>query len=254
MQELIVLIFCISILGGYLLRVIGWFGILHVVIIVVWMVINIIFGMLNPVTISEGDSIAEIGVSYYSNFPGYLGLDHGSKALVMLISILLPIGLFMYLRKKKDFMLLNLIALIAGCLGFAFYGLSLMLQATAAEYAFHLYNSSNDVLARSFSTFLYDWSMLEGGLSVSIYIIANLFLATWVIIHSRGLYILDSSKKLCVFGYFVGILQITGFLISWFFLMQASQNMHDFNEAVGLLFMLWILIISIKMVRGKITI
>lgn len=36
--------------------------------------------------------------------------------------------------------------------------------------------------------------------------------------------------------------------------MQAKQNMHDFNEAIDLLFMLWILIISVKMIRGKITI
>ncbi|SFE02863.1 hypothetical protein SAMN05216238_107121 [Lentibacillus persicus] len=236
------------------MRVIGWIGVLHVVFIVAWMVINVIFGILNPVTLGEGDSNAEIGVSYYINFPGFLGLDHGSKALVMLTSVLLPIGLFMYLKKKKDFMLLNLIALIAGCIGFAFYGASLMLQATAAEYAFNLYGSSDDVFARSFSVFLYEWSMLEGGLSVSIYIIANLFLAAWVIIHSRGLHILDSSRKLSMFGYIVGFLQIIGYLISWFFLMQANQNMHDFNEGVGLLFMVWILIISIKMIRGKITI
>lgn len=236
------------------MRVIGWIGIIHVLIIVVWMVINIIFGILNPVTISEGDSIAEIGVAYYSNFPGYLGMDHGSKALIMLASVLLPIGLFMYFRKQKDFKLLNLIGLVTGCLGFSFYGLSLMLQATAVEYAVNLYNSNDDVVAKSFSVFLYDWSMLKGGLSVSIYIIANLFLAIWIIVHSRGLFIVDRFKKLSIFGYIIGSLQIIGYLLSWFFLMQANQNMHDFNEVVGLLFMLWILMISIKMIRGKITI
>lgn len=36
-------------------------------------------------------------------------------------------------------------------------------------------------------------------------------------------------------------------------LMQAKQNMHDFNELVGLLFMLWILIVGIIMIRGKIS-
>lgn len=236
------------------MRVIGWIGIIHVLIIVVWMVINIIFGILNPVTISEGDSIAEIGVAYYSNFPGYLGMDHGSKALIMLASVLLPIGLFMYFRKQKDFKLLNLIGLVTGCLGFSFYGLSLILQATAVEYAVNLYNSNDDVVAKSFSVFLYDWSMLKGGLSVSIYIIANLFLAIWIIVHSRGLFIVDRFKKLSIFGYIIGSLQIIGYLLSWFFLMQANQNMHDFNEVVGLLFMLWILMISIKMIRGKITI
>lgn len=134
------------------MRIIGWIGIFHVIIIVAWMVINIVFSILNPVTIIEGNSIAETGVLYYSNFPGYLGLDHGSKALVMLISILLLIGLFMYLNKNKDFKLLNLIALIVGCIGFSFYGLSLMLQATAAEYAFNLYSSNADVFP---SLFLY---------------------------------------------------------------------------------------------------
>lgn len=237
-----------------LLKVIGWIGVLHVVILVAWMIINIIFGFLNPVTISKSDSIAEIGIAYYSNFPGYLGLDHGSKALVMLLSVLLPIGLFMHLKKKKDFMLLNLIALVTGCLGFAFYGLSLMLQATAVEYAFNLYNTSDDAFSHAFSMFLYDWTMLKGGLSVSIYIIANLFLATWVIIHSYGIHIRNPAKKLCVFGYLVGTFQVIGFLTAWFFLMQANQNMHDVNEAVGLLFMIWILLISIKMIRGKITI
>lgn len=236
------------------MRVIGWIGIIHVLIIVVWMVINIIFGILNPVTISEGDSIAEIGVAYYSDFPGYLGMDHGSKALIMLASVLLPIGLFMYFRKPKDFKLLNLIGLITGCLGFSFYGLSLMLQATAVEYAVNLYNSNDDIVAKSFSVFLYDWSMLKGGLSVSIYIIANLFLGIWIIVHSRGLFIVDRFKKLSIFGYIVGSLQIIGYLLSWFFLMQANQDMHDFNEVVGLLFMLWILMISIKMIRGKTTI
>lgn len=216
------------------------------------MIVNIIFGSLNPVTLDESKSVAENGVSYYSQFPGYLGFDHGSKALIMLLSIALPIGIFLSLRRNRKFMLLNLIALITGCLGFAFYGLSLMLQATAVEYAFNLYSSSDDMFAQSFAVFLYDWSMLEGGLSVSIYIIANLLLAVWLIIHSRGLYIVNSFKRFSVFGYIVGSLQIIGFLIAWYFLMQAEQNMHDFNEGIGLLFMIWIFIISIKMVRGKI--
>lgn len=87
------------------LRVIGWTGIFHVVAIVVWMAIHIAFNILNPVAIREGDSIAEIGIAHYSNFPGYIGLDHGSKALVMLLSVLLPIGLFVHLKKAKNFTL-----------------------------------------------------------------------------------------------------------------------------------------------------
>ena len=71
---------------------IGWIGILHVFTIVVWMIINIFFIILNPIQVQEGQSLAELGIAYYSNFPGYLGFDHGSKALIMLLSISLPIG------------------------------------------------------------------------------------------------------------------------------------------------------------------
>lgn len=234
------------------MRLIGWIGLLHVLVLVGWMVVNIIFSMMNPASIDEGQFLAEAGIAYYSNFPGYLGFDHGSKALVMLISIVLPVALFIYLKRNKDFTLLNLIALIAGCIGFALYGVSLMLQATAVEYAFNLYSSTNDAYAQAFSLYLYDWSMLEGGFSVSIYILANLSLAAWIMIHSRGLYIVGGSKAFSVYGYVVALLLTIGHLISWFYLMQGNQNMHDFNEAVGLLFMIWILIVSIKMIRRKI--
>jgi len=233
------------------LKGIGWIGILHVFTIVVWMIINIFFIILNPIQVQEGQSLAELGIAYYSNFPGYLGFDHGSKALIMLLSISLPIGLFIYLHKLKHFRLQNLIALIAGCSGFAFYGFSLMVQASTVEYAFKTFRLAADDYTQSFATLFYDWAMLEGGLSVSIYVIANLLLAVWVIIHSLGLWRLDFTKKFSLFGLFVGSIHIIGYTISWFFLMQGKQNMHDFNEAVGLLFMVWILIISIKMIRGK---
>ncbi|WP_255695058.1 hypothetical protein [Virgibacillus salidurans] len=38
--------------------------------------------------------MAEAGIEYYSNHQGLIGLDHGSKALIMLVSILFPIGLY----------------------------------------------------------------------------------------------------------------------------------------------------------------
>lgn len=231
---------------------IGWFGIAHVIVIVIWMIVNLVFGLLHPVTIEKGDSLAKIGIEYYSDFQGYLGFDHGSKGLVMIISILLPIGLFTYLKKDRESFLPQLIGLIAGCMGFLLYGLSLILQATAVEYAFSLYNSTNDLNAQSFAIYLYEWSMLEGGLSVSIYIIANILLGIWVITHSKVLYHRYALKKFGVFGYVVGGLLITGYIISWFYLMQAKQNMHDFNEVIGMLFTIWILLVSIKMVRGKI--
>lgn len=233
------------------MRVIGWIGVFHVFIIVAWVIVNVIFNLQYPATIQLDQTIAEAGISYYSNFPGYLGLDHGSKGLVMLLSIALPIGLFIFLRKLSNFHLKNLIALIAGSLGFAFYGLSLIIQAATVEYAFKLFSSTKDIYTKSFATLLYDWSMLEGGLSVSIYIVANLLLAIWIIIHSIGLWRLIDLKKLGIYGVIIGSLQIIGYLISWFFLMRGEQNMHNFNEAVGLLMLIWILFISVSMIRGK---
>lgn len=235
------------------MKIIGWIGILHAGVLVIWMAVNILFSLYNPVTFSTNDSMAETGIAFYSNYPGYLGFDHGSKALVMLASIVLPIGIYMYLKKTNDFQLQNSIAVITGCLGFAFYGLSLMLQAVTVEYAFNLYRTNGDIAVQSFAVLLYEWSMLEGGLSVSIYIIANLLIACWVMMHSLGLLRIKKFIKLSIFGMIVGLLLTSGYLLSWFFLMQANQNMHEFNEATGLLFVIWILLISIRMVQGKIS-
>ena len=236
------------------MKAIGWAGFIHVSILIIWMVIHLIFNQLNPVAITDKATMAQTGIAYYSRFPGLLGLDHGSKALVMLLSVLLPIGLYVHFKELKEFRLKNTIALVAGCSGFILYGLSLMLQAVTVEYAFNLYRTSEDTVTHSFAVLLYEWAMLEGGLSVSLYILANLCLSCWVMIHSIGFYTFDSLKKIGIFGCIVGATQLFGYLVAWFFLMQAKQNMHDFNEAIGLLFTIWIAMISFQMIRGRITI
>lgn len=218
------------------------------------MVIHLIFNQLNPVAITDKATMAQTGIAYYSRFPGLLGLDHGSKALVMLLSVLLPIGLYVHFKELKEFRLKNTIALVAGCSGFILYGLSLMLQAVTVEYAFNLYRTTEDTVTHSFAVLLYEWAMLEGGLSVSMYILANLCLSCWIIIHSLGLFSFNSFKKLGIFGCIVGAIQAFGYFVAWFFLMQAKQNMHNFNEVIGLLFTIWIAIISFQMIRGKISI
>ncbi|GIO25200.1 hypothetical protein [Oceanobacillus sp. J11TS1] len=233
------------------MKIIGWIGILHVTFIVVWIIINIIFSISHPVDLMEERTSAEIGIAFYSEFPGYLGLDHGSKALIMLLSIALPVGLFVCIKPLKNFQLPNIIALVSGCLGFALYSLSLMLQAVTAEYVFQLYNANEDMYARQFATLLYEWSMLEGGLSVSMYILSNILLAVWVLIHSAGLFKLANMKKIRLIGYAAGGLLIVSYLVSWFFLMQGKQNMHDINEFVGLFFILWILMIGIQFISGR---
>ncbi len=235
------------------MRVIGWIGVLHITVIAVWMIINIVFSLSNPINMNEDNPLAENGIAYYSAFPGYLGMDHGSKSLIMILSIAIPVGLFICFKNIEYFRLRNTIALISGCFGFALYGLSLMLQAVTVEYAFNLFNSSEDMYSRQFATLLYDWSMLQGGLSVSIYIIANLLLAAWIILHSIGLSKFLHKKRVSVFGYFTGGLMIAGYLIAWFFLMQGEQSMHNLNEIVGVLFMLWIFFVSMKMIKGTVS-
>jgi hypothetical protein len=236
--------------GANTVRVIGWIGITHVCLIIFWMGFHLLFGELHPFPIEEEVRLAQAGLAYYSNYPGLLGFDHGSKALIMILSIVLPIGLFIYLKQRTNFQHQNLIGLIAGILGFSVYGLSLILQAVTVEYAFELYRSTADEVTHTFAALLYEWAMLEGGLSVSMYIIANVCLGCWVIIHSYGLEL--KNKLLRWFSYIVGSFLIIGHLASWAFLMRAEQNMHLINEAVGILFLVWLAVISMKMIRKRI--
>ncbi|MDV2685984.1 hypothetical protein RYX56_16575 [Alkalihalophilus lindianensis] len=130
---------------------IGWVGIFHVLFIVGWIVYNLSHHLIYPAPLlGEDQSLAELGILYYSEHRGLLGFDHGSKSLMMLLSIVLPVGIFYILKRDSAFDLLNMLALVAGVVGFTLYSLSLMLQAVTVEYAFQLFINNNDASAQAF--------------------------------------------------------------------------------------------------------
>ncbi|QQK79062.1 hypothetical protein HUG20_03525 [Salicibibacter cibi] len=233
------------------MKFIGWIGIIHAVFIVFWMRFNIIFSIMNPIAIEEGETLAQIGMDYHTSFIGYLAMDHGSKSFMMLLTIAVPIATFYLLKRKVKFELYNIIGLFSGSLGFLLYSLSLMLQASSVAYAFNLYKSDVNEFTDAFALLLYEWTMLEGGFSTSIYILANILIAIWVIILSRGLQLYTSEHKVSVFGLITGILHIIAYLISWVLLMFGMQVIHTLTEAIGLLFVVWIFLVGVVIVKGK---
>lgn len=200
---------------------------------------------------NEGISLTELGISYYSHHRGVLGLDHGSKALAMLLMISVPVFLYDRFKLYHEFSFLNLAALVSGTLSFFTNSVSLILQAATVEYAFKIYSLSTDTFTQNFASALYDWSMLQGGLSVSLYIIANLLLSIWVIIHSIGLKRFNGYRKIGMFGICFGVLQILGSVVSWVFLMIGRQNMHSINEIIGFIFIIWLFMVSILLIKMK---
>ncbi|WP_100372279.1 hypothetical protein [Bacillus sp. FJAT-45037] len=233
------------------MKLVGWFGLFHVFFIVMWMVINIIFSIQNPLELNEGEQPSVIAIEYWSQFPGYLGMDHGSKALLFLLSIMIPIGLYAFIKKvDKQDALQNLVAMICGVLGFVIYSISFMLQATAVEYAINTYSATTDESRQQSATMIMEWTMLEGGFSTSLYILSNFLLAVWLILHAKGLTHLGMSRRFVLFSYVVGALNIIGYSMSWFYLMRGQQVMHDVTEAVGLLFLVWLVWVSVSLIRN----
>ncbi|ADC51404.1 hypothetical protein BpOF4_16805 [Alkalihalophilus pseudofirmus OF4] len=233
------------------MRIIGWIGLFHVAGFVTWMVVNLIFQIQNPITIEQDSRLSISVLDYYSQFPGYFGFDHGSKAIILLISAVIPIGIYHLCSGTRSFQMNNLIAFICGSAGFILYALSFILQAAAVSYAIKLYSQAVDETTKQFAALLIEWSMMEGGLSTSIYILANFLIGIWIILHSQGIKNIGFSYRFRLFGYIVGGLLIVSYFIAWFFLMQGTQVMHDVTEVIGILFFVWLTILSISFVKGS---
>lgn len=237
------------------MRLAGWIGMAHVGVIIGWLIVSAIFFAIFPLDefVDTTLSDAEIGIAYWAEHRGLLGLDHGSKSLVLLLCPIIPVVLFHILKKIKAYQLYNVIALVAGILSFFILSVSLMLQATAVEYAFKLYEQTENAHSQHFAVHLYEWVMLEGGLSVSIYIIANLLLSVWVSIHSYGLMTFYGYNKLAILGFAYASLQVTTVFFTWYFLMRGLQIMHQVNNVIEILFHIWMFALSLQLIRQKFT-
>ncbi|WP_099302759.1 hypothetical protein [Bacillus sp. Marseille-P3800] len=228
-----------------LMRVVGWIAFVHIFFILMWLIINIITSILYPASFDADRPMMEVGLDYHASLVGYLAFDHGSKSLVMLMTMIVPIGLY-HLFHKRSFV--ELAGLIAGLSGFLLYALSFMLQAVSVSYAIHLYNDeATNEFGRQFAMYVFDWTMLQGGFSTSLYIMANLLIAVWVILSST--LFSKKSKALRRIGHIVGILLIVSYLLSWGFLMLGHQNIHLFTETVGMLFLVWLGMLGYKLIK-----
>lgn len=229
------------------IKCIGWIAIFHVVFILIWLIINIILSITVPATFDQGVPLMEAGLEYHSTLVGYVAMDHGSKSIVMLVTILVPIGMY-FLLPNKSFA--SVTGLIAGVSGFLIYSVSFMLQAVSVAYAINLYQTHTTEYGRQLAMHVFEWTMLEGGFSTSLYVLSNLLLAGWVILYSKQLF--NENKRLRLFGYIVGGSLIIGYLTSWVFLMFGHHALHLVTETIGMLFLLWLGLIGMKLVRGQV--
>ena len=120
-------------------------------------------------------------VEYWSHAPSIIGFDHGIKGLFALFFGMVPYWLWRW-TGKEDSPLAH-IGLVAGILSGLVLGMSLDLQGVAMAFAARGY-ASNPHMAPVY-TVLGNWAMMDGGLSVSLYVVADLFMATWLL--SAGL-------------------------------------------------------------------
>lgn len=229
-----------------------WAGIIsisNVLIVISSVIFNMVYIKIFPFRSTSGISAIESGLDYYAGHP-VIGFDHGIKGLVFLASIMIPIGLFWLLYKHKYPLDLNIMASVSGVLSFLVLSVSFILQGTLAEYSIHLYNSSaNGDFAKHFAVYLFDWGVQQGGLSVSLYIVSNILAAIWILIHSMALKRAFNQKLILYVGLIYACLGLLAQLISFFYLMQGIQNIHNIDELVGFIEDLWLILIGILLLK-----
>lgn len=72
----------------------------------------------------------------------------------------------------------------------------------------------------------------------------------WVGLHSYGLLRQEQAKGLARLGFAFSGLPLLTVLVGWFFLMQGQQILHTVDEAVGLLFLVWLGLLSWRCLKG----
>jgi hypothetical protein len=114
---------------------------------------------------------------YWSQAPYAIGFDHGLKGLYALFFGVVPYWLWRW-TGKRDSPLAH-IGLGAGILSGLVLGMSLDLQGMAVAFAARGYASDPHMAA--VYTVIGNWAMTDGGLSVSLYVVADLFMALWLV-------------------------------------------------------------------------
>ena len=209
-----------------------YIAILYALVIIGWIVITAVMQFyLYPVE-SNYETVAE-GLDYYQDHRGYMGLDHGTKGVVFLISSLAPL---LFLKFSQSFK--AKIGAFFGSISFLILSTSFFVQAFTAEYIISLLNNTG---ARTTGELIYIWIFLEGGITHSTYLIANILIGVWVILHSYELKKLGYNR-LYPYGIIVAMMHI---LASVFFISQfivPNDIGSQLTDIATFLFIVWFII------------
>src|SRR5699024_11729514 len=118
----------------------------------------------------QDGSVFEL-LSYYVDHRGYIGLDHGTKGIVFLISSYVPLH-FIYIHRQTE----AFIGAIFVTLSMLILSLAFLVQAFTAEFLICMLENTETT---SLAVFFYKQIFLEGALTSSDYMIVNLRLACW---------------------------------------------------------------------------
>lgn len=214
-----------------------YIAVLYAAVIVGWLVITAIMQfVLYPVD-SDVTSIGE-ALDYYQDHRGYIGLDHGTKGLVFLVSSLVPL---LFLRFNRNFK--AILGSFLGAIGLIILSISFLIQAFTAEFVIGMLNSSE---TRSMAEFVYNGVFLQGGITYSTYLISNILMGAWVMTHSFELK-KPGHNRFFYYGMVVGIIH----MISSFFLMLQLIIPNDIGSTLSdiatFFFIVWFIIYGIKL-------
>lgn len=203
----------------YAAIIVGWIGITFIMQVVLY-----------PVEVQDG-SVLEI-LSYYLDHRGYIGLDHGTKGIVFLISSYVPLH-FLYLYRQTD----AVIGAILGTLSMLILSLSFLVQAFTAEFLISMLEEPDTT---SLAVFLYKGIFLEGALTDSVYIIANLLLACWILFHSR-VFNRAGFHRFYVYGIIVSCIHLLASTFLFFQIFQPNELGDWLSESATFFFIVWFL-------------
>lgn len=214
---------------AYAAVIVGWIGVTFLMQVVLY-----------PVE-GQNSSVLE-SLAYYVDHRGYIGLDHGTKGIIFLVSSYVPLH-FLYLCRQPR----ALIGALFGALSLIILSLSFLVQAFTAEF---LIGMVEDPETASLAVFLYKGIFLQGALTDSVYIIANTLLACWVFLHSRLLK-QAGYNRFYLYGLVVSVshLLASGFL---FIQIVLPNDWGDWiSEAATFLFIAWFLWYALRMDKIK---
>lgn len=203
----------------YTAVIVGWIGITFIMQVVLY-----------PVEVQDG-SVFEL-LSYYVDHRGYIGLDHGTKGIVFLISSYVPLH-FIYIHRQTE----AFIGAIFGTLSMLILSLAFLVQAFTAEFLIGMLENTETT---SLAVFLYKGIFLEGALTDSVYIIVNLLLACWILFHSR---ILNRAghHRLYIYGITVSLIHLLASLFLFSQIIHPNEVGDWLSESATFFFIVWFL-------------